>query len=101
MVPLGGGEVVVAVEEPYVGEIFAEIVGAGRESGDILPGISSACVGNVLRDLCLGALHRWSQRRSDDGRRSLDGELQAIPRLLVHGIASGSAARASGPSGGA
>lgn len=76
------------IEEPYVGEIFAKIVEAGRESGDIVADVSSGCVGNVLRDLYLGALYRWSQHRNSSEHKSLDQELQAILQLLVRGIAN-------------
>ena len=75
------------IEEPYVGRIFAEIVAAGCRDGQLTADLSAEQVGNVLRDVYLGALYRWAQRPSTEEPGTLQTELQGALHLLLHGIA--------------
>lgn len=76
------------LEEPYVAEVFAEIVDRGMSRGELSPGMSPIGAGNVLRDVYLGALYRWAHRPSDASGSALADELQQILRLLLEGMAS-------------
>ncbi|MGW7082781.1 TetR/AcrR family transcriptional regulator [Streptomyces sp. NPDC054871] len=73
------------LEEPYVAEVFARIVDSGVQQGELSPGMSSISVGNVLRDVYLGALYRWAHQPTD-ATGSLAEELQQILRLLLEGM---------------
>ncbi|MDO0929414.1 TetR/AcrR family transcriptional regulator [Streptomyces sp. TG1A-8] len=73
------------LEEPYVAEVFARIVDSGMRQGELDPGMSPIIVGNVLRDVYLGALYRWANRSSGT-TTSLAEELQQILRLLLGGM---------------
>ncbi|MEV7131014.1 TetR/AcrR family transcriptional regulator [Streptomyces sp. NPDC093260] len=73
------------LEEPYVADVFARIVDSGVRRGELNPGVSPSVVGNVLRDVYLGALYRWANR-SPGATESLAGELQQILRLLLDGM---------------
>ncbi|QMU71242.1 TetR/AcrR family transcriptional regulator [Streptacidiphilus sp. P02-A3a] len=74
------------IEEPYVAELFAEIVSGGRDQGELSADLQPTHVGNVLRDLYLGTLYRWCERPHGDRNVSLTEELQATLDLLLHGI---------------
>ncbi|WP_031479714.1 TetR/AcrR family transcriptional regulator [Streptomyces bicolor] len=74
------------LEEPYVAEVFAKIVDGGVHQGELRPEMSPIGVGNVLRDVYLGALYRWANQPSDANRPSLAEELQQILRLLLEGM---------------
>ncbi|MFF9278955.1 TetR/AcrR family transcriptional regulator [Streptomyces griseosporeus] len=76
------------LEEPYVAQVFAEIVDRGMSRGELSPGMSPLGVGNVLRDVYLGALYRWAHRPSEESGSALADELQQILRLLLEGMAS-------------
>ncbi|MFD9903743.1 TetR/AcrR family transcriptional regulator [Streptomyces sp. NPDC059063] len=71
------------LEEPYAAEVFARIIESGVHQGELSPGMPPISVGNVLRDVYLGALYRWAHHPSDG---SLDEELQQILRLLLDGM---------------
>ncbi|MEU7649827.1 TetR/AcrR family transcriptional regulator [Streptomyces huasconensis] len=73
------------LEEPYVAEVFARIVENGVRQGELSPGMSPIGVGNVLRDVYLGALYRWAHDPSGDTEPLAD-ELQQILRLLLEGM---------------
>ncbi|MGW1288884.1 TetR/AcrR family transcriptional regulator [Streptomyces sp. NPDC001118] len=75
------------LEEPYVAEVFAKIVESGTSRRELSPGMSPIGVGNVLRDVYLGALYRWAHQPSDASGSSLADELQQILRLLLEGMA--------------
>ncbi|MEV6113837.1 TetR/AcrR family transcriptional regulator [Streptomyces sp. NPDC052109] len=74
------------LEEPYVGQIFAEIVEDGCREGEFRADLIPEHVGNVLRDVYLGILYRWSQRSPRDGYGSLHCELQEALKMLLLGI---------------
>ncbi|WP_416961483.1 TetR/AcrR family transcriptional regulator [Streptomyces sp. Agncl-13] len=75
------------LEEPYVAEVFGRIVDSGVRQGELSPGMSAIGVGNVLRDVYLGALYRWANQSSDtDATGSLAEELQQILQLLLDGM---------------
>ncbi|MEU1945210.1 TetR/AcrR family transcriptional regulator [Streptomyces sp. NPDC059474] len=74
------------LEEPYVAEVFAKIVDGGVRQGELHPGMSPMGVGNVLRDVYLGALYRWANQPFDTTKPSLADELQQILRLLLKGM---------------
>ncbi|MCX4748056.1 TetR/AcrR family transcriptional regulator [Kitasatospora sp. NBC_01287] len=76
------------LEEPYVAEIFAGIVKAGVAQGEFRQGLEPEQVGNVLRDLYLGALYRWTSEPEAGGPEALGLELHAILRLLLAGVAA-------------
>ncbi|MFC8450008.1 DUF5959 family protein [Kitasatospora sp. NPDC057223] len=75
-------------EEPYLGEILAELVEIGRARGEIATGLSSQQVGQALRDLYLGALYRWTRRAArGEGPGRLSSELASVLELVLHGLA--------------
>ncbi|MCQ4079762.1 TetR/AcrR family transcriptional regulator [Streptomyces sp. RB6PN25] len=76
------------LEEPYVTEIFADIVKTGREQGEIVPEADPEHVGNILRDIYLGALFRWSRQQPEVRPGALDRELRTALKLLIHGIST-------------
>lgn len=75
-------------EEPYVAEIFADIVASGARSGELAPDLVPERIGNLLRDVYFGALYRWSQHAHNERPGELDDELQAVLKVLLHGIAT-------------
>ncbi|MFF8771824.1 DUF5959 family protein [Kitasatospora sp. NPDC015120] len=75
-------------EEPYLGEILAELVAIGRARGEIATRLSSEQVGEALRDLYLGALYRWTRRAARSERPGrLSSELASALELVLHGLA--------------
>ncbi|WP_338776458.1 TetR/AcrR family transcriptional regulator [Streptomyces sp. DG1A-41] len=72
------------LEEPYVAEVFASIVDSGMVQGELNPGMSPIGVGNVLRDVYLGALYRWASQSPNT--TPLAEELQQILQLLLDGM---------------
>jgi TetR/AcrR family transcriptional regulator, cholesterol catabolism regulator len=75
------------LEEPFAGEIFAEVVEAARQRGEITSPTNTRLVGNLLRDAYLGALYRWSQKpESADPRTELRTELHAVVDIVVSGV---------------
>jgi AcrR family transcriptional regulator len=72
------------LEEPYAGQVFADVVEAGRRRGEIASDIDPMRVGNILRDSYLGLLYRWSQ---NPGRGvPLDTELREVLRVVLTGV---------------
>ncbi len=74
-------------EEPYLAAILADLVEAGRARGEIRTGLASEQVGEILRDLYLGVLCRWTRRSragQDPGR--LTEELTQVLELLLEGL---------------
>ncbi|WP_441249468.1 TetR/AcrR family transcriptional regulator [Kitasatospora sp. McL0602] len=76
------------LEEPFVGDTFASIIETGVKRGELRGGLSPAQVGEVLRDLYLGTLYRWSRESVPGESGVLEAELIAVLRLLVRGIAA-------------
>ncbi|MFF5860032.1 TetR/AcrR family transcriptional regulator [Streptomyces sp. NPDC012751] len=81
------------LEEPYVAEVFARIVESGMGRGELTPAMSPIGVGNVLRDVYLGALYRWANQPSHASDSSLADELQQILRLVLEGMTPASPPR--------
>jgi hypothetical protein len=75
------------LEEPYVADVFAGIVESGVRRGELSTALPPDRVGNVLRDVYLGALYRWAHQPSDQPE-ALAEELQQIVRLLLDGMAT-------------
>ncbi|MEU6970778.1 TetR/AcrR family transcriptional regulator [Kitasatospora aureofaciens] len=75
------------LEEPYVADVFAGIVESGVDQGELSTALSPDRVGNVLRDVYLGALYRWAHQPSDRPE-ALGEELQQILQLLLDGMAA-------------
>ncbi|MEV0855739.1 TetR/AcrR family transcriptional regulator [Nocardia fluminea] len=71
-------------EAPYTAAVFADILRDGQQRGDIDPGCEADLIGNVLRDLYLGALFRWVRNNSPRGE--LGPELRRIVSALLSGI---------------
>jgi AcrR family transcriptional regulator len=71
-------------EAPHTAEVFARIVRAAQQRGEIDARIDPALVGDVLRDAYLGALYRWTRRRSAPGELSRD--LRDVLRIFLRGI---------------
>lgn len=71
-------------EEPYAASLFAEIVAAGKQAGEIADHVDPGLVGNLLRDVYLGTLYRYVGR----GRQptTLAGELVTTLRLVMNGV---------------
>ncbi|MEU0741306.1 TetR/AcrR family transcriptional regulator [Streptomyces sp. NPDC006134] len=85
------------LEEPYTGQMFASVIEAGRERGEIAQDIDPLRVGNILRDSYLGLLYRWCQ--DPDALAPLQIELREILRILLTGVlAQGRRAPAAPPS---
>lgn len=72
------------LEEPFAAEIFAGILQTGRAVGEISPEVDPQRVGNVLRDVYLGVLYRWSREADPD--ISLHDELHGVLGIFLHGI---------------
>lgn len=70
-------------EEPYATPLFAEIVSAGKDAGEIAEHVDPVLVGNILRDVYLGVLYRYVGR----GRQptTLASELVTTMRLVMTG----------------
>ncbi|WP_030686762.1 TetR/AcrR family transcriptional regulator, partial [Streptomyces sp. NRRL B-1347] len=73
------------LEDPHVAEVFAKIVESGVRQGELSPDMSPIGVGNVLRDVYLGALYRWAHNPSYE-TEPLAEELQQILQLLLKGM---------------
>ncbi|MEU7581664.1 TetR/AcrR family transcriptional regulator [Streptomyces sp. NPDC041068] len=73
------------LEDPHVAEVFARIVENGVRQGELSPAMSPIGVGNVLRDVYLGALYRWAHQESKE-TEPLAEELQQILQLLLNGM---------------
>ncbi|MFF7361705.1 TetR family transcriptional regulator [Streptomyces sp. NPDC008125] len=76
------------LEEPYVADVFAEIVRGGIRQGELSTELSPERIGNVLRDVYLGALYRWAHHSASDRAGSLAEELQEVLKLLLNGMAT-------------
>jgi AcrR family transcriptional regulator len=74
------------LEEPCAGQVFANIIEAGRRRGEVAFDIDPMRVGNILRDSYLGLLYRWSQ--DPDGRVPLHIELREVLRIVLTGVLS-------------
>ncbi|MFF7240205.1 hypothetical protein [Streptomyces collinus] len=72
--------------EPYVAELFAKIIEDGRDSGEFCENVCPRQVGNVLRDICLGALYRWFRKADVEPNGRLRQELAQALELLLSGI---------------
>ncbi|MEU5440105.1 hypothetical protein [Streptomyces griseofuscus] len=75
-------------EEPYVAELFAEIVEDGRRTGELREDVIPQQVGNVLRDIYLGTLYRWFREAENEPEGRLEQELMQASELLLNGIAT-------------
>ncbi|QLE70590.1 TetR/AcrR family transcriptional regulator [Streptomyces rectiverticillatus] len=73
-------------EAPYAGEIFAEVVEAARERGELPEGVNAYRVGCLLRDVYLGTLYRWSQAQGQDAHLDLRTELHAVCTIILDGV---------------
>ncbi|MFF7635596.1 TetR/AcrR family transcriptional regulator [Kitasatospora sp. NPDC008050] len=82
------------LEEPYVADIFAQIVKAGIAQGELSPDLVPAQVGNVLRDVYLGALYRWVSEPETTHTGALTEDLLGILRLLLGGLGAPAHAQA-------
>ncbi|SFD84803.1 transcriptional regulator, TetR family [Actinopolyspora alba] len=71
-------------EEPYVSGVFAEIIRRGINRQQVKPTVDPQEIGNILRDVYLGALYRWS--RSDEFTRPPKEELSRILGVVLEGI---------------
>ncbi|MBC2865169.1 TetR/AcrR family transcriptional regulator [Streptomyces mexicanus] len=74
------------MEEPYVAELFAEIIEDGRKNGELRQDIRPRQVGNVLRDIYLGTLYRWFRDVEVELDGKLEQELLEATELLLNGI---------------
>ncbi|MBT2386641.1 TetR/AcrR family transcriptional regulator [Streptomyces sp. ISL-11] len=73
-------------EAPYAGDIFAEVIKAALERGELPEGINAYRVGCLLRDVYLGTLYRWSQAEGQDRHLELRTELHAACAIILDGI---------------
>ncbi|MGW6425527.1 TetR/AcrR family transcriptional regulator [Nocardia sp. NPDC055053] len=73
-------------EAPYTAAVFVDILRVGQQRGDIAQAFDPELLGNVLRDLYLGALFRWVRNSSPRGE--LGPELRGIVGALLSGIAA-------------
>ena len=74
-------------EEPYATSLFAEIVTAGKQAGEIAGHVDPTLVGNILRDVYLGTLYRYVGRGKQP--TALANELVTTLRLVMNGVLSG------------
>ncbi|WP_346099022.1 TetR/AcrR family transcriptional regulator [Streptomyces olivaceiscleroticus] len=72
------------LEEPFAAEIFASIVKSGLACGEVSPDVDPERVGNLLRDVYLGTLYRWTRTQQRKG--ALHEELNAVLQLFLHGL---------------
>ncbi|MFG2844724.1 TetR/AcrR family transcriptional regulator [Kitasatospora sp. NPDC048296] len=72
------------LEEPYLAELFSELVADGVRRGEFREGTRPDQVGNALRDLYLGTLYRWCMNPGRKG--ALTKELLAVLDLLLYGV---------------
>ncbi|MFD9128004.1 TetR/AcrR family transcriptional regulator [Kitasatospora sp. NPDC059571] len=80
-------------EESHLGAIFSGIVAAGRARGEVSSAVDPGLVGEVLRDLYLGALYRWIRqfpavREYRPLGADLQADLQQALDLLLNGVAA-------------
>ncbi|MEV6318584.1 TetR/AcrR family transcriptional regulator [Streptomyces sp. NPDC051776] len=73
-------------EEPYMADIFAGIIRAGCQSGELADGLSPDLMGGMLRDLYLGSLYRWSRKGPEQEPGALSAELLTIIDHLLAGV---------------
>jgi TetR/AcrR family transcriptional regulator, cholesterol catabolism regulator len=73
-------------EQPFAGELFAEIIESARKHGEVPTETNALRVGYFLRDAYLGTLYRWS--RSGEECVDLHTELKALCSIALHGIAA-------------
>ncbi|MFB7514388.1 TetR/AcrR family transcriptional regulator [Streptomyces sp. NPDC056144] len=71
-------------EEPYLAHMFSGFIEAGRELGDISQDVDAALAGNLLRDVYLGTLYRWTQ--APEGEADLEANLKAACATLLDGL---------------
>ncbi|MFC8450006.1 TetR/AcrR family transcriptional regulator [Kitasatospora sp. NPDC057223] len=71
------------LEEPYLAELFSELVADGVVRGEFREGTDADRVGHALRDLYLGTLYRWCMQPGRKG--ALSKELLAILDILLYG----------------
>ncbi|ASU81872.1 TetR/AcrR family transcriptional regulator [Nocardiopsis gilva YIM 90087] len=74
------------VEDQQAGKIFAGIIEAGRERGEVAIDVDPTRVGNVLRDAYLGLLYRWSQ--NPEPYVPLHNDLRELLRVVLTGVLS-------------
>lgn len=79
------------LEDQQAGQVFADIIHAGRRRGEIAVDIDPLRAGNILRDSYLGLLYRWSQ--NPEALPSLHVELREIIRIILTGIRTYGAGR--------
>ncbi|MFG2130608.1 TetR/AcrR family transcriptional regulator [Streptomyces sp. NPDC048751] len=70
-------------EQPYVSQMFAEFIEAGRSRSEVLDTVEPHLAGHILRDVYLGTLYRWAQ---PDAQLDLEAELHAICRTVLDGV---------------
>ncbi|MEV6060838.1 hypothetical protein AB0L62_12625 [Nocardia asteroides] len=71
-------------EAPHTAAVFVDILRVGQQRGDITPEVDPELLGNVFRDLYLGALFHWVRSRSPEDE--LGPELRRIVSALLSGI---------------
>ncbi|MFC4127005.1 TetR/AcrR family transcriptional regulator [Nocardia rhizosphaerae] len=71
-------------EAPHTAEVFARILRMGQERNQIDADVDATLVGDMLRDVYLGALYRWARHRSEPGE--LGDSLGTIVDIFLHGI---------------
>lgn len=72
-------------EQPYVSQLFADFIEAGRKRGEVLDAVEPRVAGHILRDAYLGALYRWAQ---PNAQMDLEDELHAVCRTVLDGVLS-------------
>ncbi|MFI1240345.1 TetR/AcrR family transcriptional regulator [Nocardia salmonicida] len=71
-------------EAPYTAEVFTSIVSAGLRHGEIAPQVDPHLLGEILRDVYLGALYRWTRENGAAG--TLAQDLRSVLWILMNGI---------------
>ncbi len=71
-------------EKPYVAHMFSEFIRTGQENGDVPRDVDIDLAGQLLRDIYLGTLYRWSQ--APEGEADLDADLQAACTAVLDGF---------------
>ncbi|MEU5219293.1 hypothetical protein AB0G79_24255 [Streptomyces sp. NPDC020807] len=71
-------------EEPYLAHMFSGFIEAGQRLGDISPDVDAALAGNLLRDVYLGTLYRWTQ--APDGEADLEADQKTACSTLLDGL---------------
>ncbi|MFJ9059965.1 TetR/AcrR family transcriptional regulator [Streptomyces sp. NPDC102409] len=71
-------------EKPYVALMFTDLIETGQQHGTIRQDIDPTLAGNLLRDIYLGTLYRWTQ--TPQTHNNLKADLQTACTTILDGF---------------